>query len=145
MAQFKLRESIVARTAKMDQLLVWDEDPGTFDDFAAQCRRYRDGLKPNERNLATTHAIRLFAAKGGKTWNLLQSLDERFLQADFGIEYLLWRIKEVNCRPYISEVTKYLDEYFFCLRRKKPGGDERLGTPRGEGLSSHDSHTDAAR
>eukprot|EP00969_Alexandrium_andersonii_P119037 5262891-Alexandrium_andersonii.AAC.1 len=103
--------------AKTEKLLAWDEDPDTFDDFAAQCRWYRDGLKPNERNLATAHVIRLFAAKGGKTWNLIQRLDDRFLKADFGIEYLLWRIREVICRPAIPEMTKYLDEYFFRLRR----------------------------
>ena len=71
---------------KSDKLHVWDEDPDTFDDFAAQCRWYRDGLKTSERSLATAHAIRLFAAKGGKTWNLIQRLDDRFLKADFGIE-----------------------------------------------------------
>ena len=33
------------------------------------------------------------------------------------MDYLLWRIKEVICRPAIPEMTKYLDEYFFRLRR----------------------------
>ena len=81
--------------AKMDKLLVWDEDPDSFDDFSAQCRWYRDGLKPRERSLATAHIVRLFAAKGGKTWNLIQTLEDRFLKADFGMEYLIWRIKEL--------------------------------------------------
>ena len=103
--------------AKFDKLLVWDEDPDTFDDFSAQCRWYRDGLKFSERSLATAHVIRLFAAKGGKTWNLIQRLEDRFLKADFGMDYLLWRIREVICRPAIPEMTKYLDEYFFRLKR----------------------------
>ena len=103
--------------AKMDKLLVWDEDPDSFDDFSAQCRWYRDGLKPRDRSLATAHIVRLFAAKGGKTWNLIQTLEDKYLKADFGMEYLLWRIKEVICRPAIPEMTKYLDEYFFRLRR----------------------------
>ena len=35
--------------------------------------------------------------EGGKTWNLIQTLEDRFLKADLGMEYLFWRIKEVIC------------------------------------------------
>ena len=49
-----------------DRLAVWDEDPDSFGDIAAQCRQcrwYRDGLKKPEQGLATAHVVRLFAAR----------------------------------------------------------------------------------
>ena len=48
-----------------DRLTVWDEDPDSFDDFTAQCRWYRDGLRKSEQKLARVE--RVFAGKGGKT------------------------------------------------------------------------------
>ena len=102
-----------------DRVAVWDEDPDSSGDFAAQCRWYRDGLRKSEQRLATAHVVRLFAAKGGKTWNLIQRLDNRYLREWFGLEYHLWRIREEICRPAIPEMTKYLDEYFFRLKRNK--------------------------
>ena len=33
----------IAMSKVTDRLLVWDEDPDSFDDVAAQCRWYRDG------------------------------------------------------------------------------------------------------
>ena len=102
-----------------DRIAVWDEDPDSFDDFAAQCRWYRDGLRKSEQALATAHVVRLFAAKAGKTWNLIQRLDNKYLREWFGLEYLLWRIREEICRPAILEMTKYLGEYFSRLRRNK--------------------------
>ena len=68
----------------------------------------------------TARAVRLFAARGGKTWNLIQRLDNRYLRDWFGFEYLLWRIREDICRLAIPEMTKYLGEYFFRLKRNKP-------------------------
>ena len=47
-----------------DRLTVWDEDPDSFDDFAAQCRWYRDGLRESEQKLARVE--RVFAGKNGK-------------------------------------------------------------------------------
>ena len=47
-----------------DRLTVWDEDPDSFDDFAAQCRWYRDGLRKSEQKLARVG--RVFAGKSGK-------------------------------------------------------------------------------
>ena len=98
------------------RLAVWDEDPDSFDDFAARCRRYRDGLRKSEKGLATAHVVRLFAAKVGKTCNVIQRLDNRYLREWFGLEYLLWRIRGEICRPAILEMTKYLDEDIFRLR-----------------------------
>ena len=37
----------------------------------------------------------------------------------FGLEYLLWRIREEVRRPAIPEMTMYLDKYFFRLKRNK--------------------------
>ena len=45
----------------------------------------------------------LFAAKGGKTFNLIQRLDNKYLREWFGLESLLWRIREEICRPRIDE------------------------------------------
>ena len=53
----------VAMSKVTDTLAVWDEDPDSFDDFAAQCRWYRDGLRKSEQRLATAHVVRLFAAR----------------------------------------------------------------------------------
>ena len=78
----------VAVSSLTDRLAVWDEDP--LDDFAAQCCWYRDGLREPEKGLATAHIVRLFAARGGKTWNLIQRLDNRYLRKWFGLEYLPW-------------------------------------------------------
>ena len=103
----------------IDRLVVWDEDPDSFDDFAVQCRWYRDGSRKPEQGLATVHVVRLFAARGGKTWNLIQRLDNKCLREWFGLEHLLWRIGEEICRCAILEMTKYLDEYFFRLKRNK--------------------------
>ena len=58
-------------------LAVWDEDPDSFDDFAAQCRWHRDGLRKSEQGLATAHVARLFAAKSGKTWNLISEIGQQ--------------------------------------------------------------------
>ena len=57
----------VAMSKVTDRLVDCDEDPDSFDDFAAQCRWYRDGLRKSEPSLATAHVVRLFAAKGGRT------------------------------------------------------------------------------
>ena len=102
--------SIASKLTDTD-IAVWDEDPDSFDDFPAQCRWYRDGSRKSEQRLATAHVVRLFAAKGGKTWNLTQRLDSRYLREWFGLEYFLWRIREEICRPAVPEMTKYLDEY----------------------------------
>ena len=40
-------------------------------------------------------------------------------QISTGLEYLLWRIREEICRLAIPEMTKFLDEYFFRLKRNK--------------------------
>ena len=56
-----------------------DENPGTFDDFATQYRWYRDGLA---KACAET-VLRLFAAKGGKAWNLIQRLDDKDIGSDW--------------------------------------------------------------
>ena len=104
-----------------DRLAVLDEDPDSFDDFAVQFRWYRDGLRMPVQGLATAHVVRLFAAKGEKTCHLIQRLDNRYRRECFGLEHLLWRIREEICRPAISEMTKYLDEYFFRLKRNKQG------------------------
>ena len=109
----------VAMSKLTDSLAVWDEDPDSFDDFAAQRRCDRDGLRKPEQGLATAHVVRLFAARGGKTWNLIQRLDNRCLQEWFGLESLLWRIREEICRPAIPETTKDLDEYVVRLKRNK--------------------------
>ena len=63
--------------------------------------------------------MRLFAAKGGKTRNLIQRLDGRYLREWLGLEYLLWRIREEICRPSIPEMTKFLDKHFFLLKGHK--------------------------
>ena len=63
--------------------------------------------------------MRLFAARGGKTWNLIRKLNNWCRREWFGLEYLLWRIREEIRRPAIPEMTKYLDEYFFRLKRNK--------------------------
>ena len=70
----------IAMSKVTDRLLVWDEDPDSFDDVAAQCRWHRDGPRKSEQRLATAHVVRLFAAKGGKTLNLIQRLDNRYLR-----------------------------------------------------------------
>ena len=77
------------------------KDTDSFDDFVAQCRWYRDGLRKPEQRLATANVVRLFAAKGEKTGNLIQKLDNRYLQEWFGLENLLWRIHEEIGRPAI--------------------------------------------
>ena len=120
-----------------DRLIVWDEDPGSFVDFAAQCRWYRDGLRKSKQRLATAHVVRLFAAKGGKTWNLIQRLDNGYLRVWFGLEYLLWRIREEIYRPAITEMTKFLDEYFVRLK-KQARVVERLDTSGRESVSTDD-------
>ena len=109
----------VAMSKWTGRLPVFDEDPDSLDDFAAQCRWYRDGLRKSEQRLATTHVVRLFATKSGKTWKLVQRLDNRHLREWFGLEYLLWPIRHAICRPAIPEMTKYLDEYFFRLKRNE--------------------------
>ena len=129
----------VAMSKLTDRLTVWDEDPDSFDDFAAQCRWYRDGLRKSEQGLATAHVVRLFA-KGGKTWNLIQKLENRNLREWFGLEYLLWRIREEICRLAIPEMTKFLDEYFFRLE-KQTRVDERVGTSRRESVYPDDKST----
>ena len=63
----------MAESKLTDRLEDWD----SFDDFAAQCRWCRDGLGKSEQGLATAHVVRLFAAKGGTTWNLIQRLDNK--------------------------------------------------------------------
>ena len=70
-------------------------------------------------SLATAHVVRLFAARGGKTWNLIHRLENTYLREWFRLEYLLWRIREEIFRPAIPEMTKYLDEYFSRLKRNK--------------------------
>ena len=70
-----------------------------------------------KQGLAIAHVVRLLAARGGKTWNLIPRLDNRYLREWFKLEYLLWRIREEICRPAILEMTKHLDEYFFRLKR----------------------------
>ena len=95
----------VAMAQPTERLAVWD----SFDDFAAQCRWYRCGLRKPEQGLATAHVGRLFAARGGKTWNLIQRLNNRFQREWFGLEYLLWRSREEICRPALLEMTKCLD------------------------------------
>ena len=64
-------------------------------------------------------ALRLCAWSGGKTWNVTQGLDNKYLQELFGLEYLLRQIREEICRPAILQMTKYLDEDFFRLKRNK--------------------------
>ena len=64
------------------------------------------------------HMVRMFAAKGGKTWNLIQRLVNRYLPEWFGLA-LLWRICEEICRPAIPEMTKCLDEHLFRPKRNK--------------------------
>ena len=76
----------VAMSKLTDRLAVWGDFPDSFDDFAAQCRWYRDGLRKPGKGLATAHVVRLFAARGGKTWNLIQRLYNRYLQDWFGLE-----------------------------------------------------------
>ena len=67
-----------------DRLTVWDEDPDSFDDFAAQCRWYRDGLRKSEQKLARVG--RVFAGRSGKkTWNLIPTLDNKCLREWFGL------------------------------------------------------------
>ena len=92
----------VATSKVTDRLAVWDEDENSFDDFAAQCLWYRDDLRESERRLATAHVVRLFAAKGGKTWNLIQRRDNRYVREWFELKYLLWRIREEICRPALK-------------------------------------------
>ena len=93
-----------------DRLAVGDEDPDSFDDFTAQCRWYRDGLRETEQGLVKAHVVRLFAARGGKTWNLILRLDHKYLREWF---------HEDICRPAIPEMTKFLDEYFFRFKRNE--------------------------
>ena len=38
----------VALSKVTDRVTLWEEDPDSFDDFAAPCRWYRDGLKKAE-------------------------------------------------------------------------------------------------
>ena len=109
----------IAMSNRTDRLAVWDEDPDSFDDFAAQCRWRRDGLKNPEQGLATTRVVRLFTARSGKTWNLIQRLDNKYLREWFGLECLHWRIREEIRHPTIPEMTKYLDTYFFRLKKNK--------------------------
>ena len=109
----------MAMSKLTDRFAVWDEDPDSIDDFAAQCRWYRDGLRKSEQVVATALVVRLFAAKCGKTWNLIQRLDNRCLREWFGLENLLGRIREKICRPAIPEMTKYVDEHFFRLKGNK--------------------------
>ena len=46
----------------------------------------RDGLGAQEQLLTTPHVVRLFAATGGKTWNLTQRPDDKYLRAWFGLD-----------------------------------------------------------
>ena len=80
----ELRTEAVSKLT--DRLAVWDEDPDSFDDFVAKCRWYRDGLRKPEEGLATAHVVRLFAARGGKTWNMIQRLDNRYLRELFRLD-----------------------------------------------------------
>ena len=89
----------VAVSKITDRLSVWDEDPDSFDDFAAQCRWYRDGLEKSEKGLATAHVVRLIAARSCITWNLIQRMDNSYFRECFGLEYLLWRSREGNLSP----------------------------------------------
>ena len=57
---------------------------------------------------------------------LIQRLDNRYLREWFGPEYLFWRIREEICRSAIPEMTTFLDEYFFRLKKKQTRIDERL-------------------
>ena len=62
----ELRTEAVSKLT--DRLAVWGEDPDSFDDFAAQCRWYRDGLrKPDQKDWRQHMVVRLVAARGGKT------------------------------------------------------------------------------
>ena len=47
---------------------------------AAQCRWFKEGLRKSEQGLATAHVVPLFAAKGGRTWHLIQRLDNMYLR-----------------------------------------------------------------
>ena len=47
----------VAMSKVTDSFAVEDEDPDSFDDFAAQCRWYRDGCRKLEQGLATAHVV----------------------------------------------------------------------------------------
>ena len=96
-----------------------DEDTDSFDDFAAQCRWYRDGSRKPEQRLVTANVVRLFAAKGEKTGKLIQKLDNGYQQEWLGFEYLWWRIYEAIGRPAIPEMAELLDECAFRLEKNK--------------------------
>ena len=96
----------VAMSNLTDRLAVWDDDPDSFDDFAAQCRWYRDGFRNPEHGWGAAHVVRMFDARSGKTWNLIERLGNKHLRELLGLEYLLWRIREDTCRPAIPEMTE---------------------------------------
>ena len=79
----------VAMSKLTDRLAVQDEGPGSLDDFAAECRWYKDGLRKPAQGLATAHVVRTFAVRGGKTWNLIQRLDNKYLRECLELVYLL--------------------------------------------------------
>ena len=102
---------------------VWDEDHDSFDDFAAVCRWYKGGLRRPEQGDSTRDAT--VCSEERKTFILIMRLDDKDLRDWFGLERLLWRIREEVCHPATShfpvlESQRHvsIDSYLFRSNRK---------------------------
>ena len=107
---------------KPGEVAVWDEDPGTFEDFVYEAFMFRDELSFKNKRYATARIMRSFKDRNQAAWRLCKRLREnnvhnKVLQGCFGVEFLLQSLKRELCPHAIPDIAKHIDNYLYRFKR----------------------------